>query len=267
MLLCYISSFYDMNRDKWTHFKRSFNDYLLDFKPFINIFTSPTNQYEMVLFLDKKHIDPVTKLLKPHTRIKLIEIDEEFMNHELPMWKTLPRERQIMNSLNFKSIIPHRLRFPEHTIPEYSLINHCKIDFINYVIKEEISNAEYFCWVDFGYFKKPENIPGNFLDINKLNKDKINYTLINRLDSRDRNIQYTLLNAPEKIGGFFFFGNRENMKKYQKLYHEVLDYFQNTLNIADDDQHLALVCYFRKPELFALHYTGQWHQALKYFQL
>jgi len=42
------------------------------------------------------------------------------------------------------------------------------------------------------------------------------------------------------------------MAEYQALYHETLEYFQDN-NIADDDQHLALRCYFKNPNLFKLH--------------
>ena len=64
----------------------------------------------------------------------------------------------------------------------------------------------------------------------------------------------------------YFFGRKDKLLEYQKLYHETLNWFQNELNIADDDQHLALQCYFKNPELFTLHYNGDWHKALLYFQ-
>jgi hypothetical protein len=50
------------------------------------------------------------------------------------------------------------------------------------------------------------------------------------------------------------------------LYHEILNYFQNTLNIVDDDQHLVLQCYFKNPSLFTMHYLGRWHSVLREYQ-
>ena len=78
-------------------------------------------------------------------------------------------------------------------------------------------------------------------------------------------ITYTLKVAPEKIGGFFFLGRKDKLKEYQQIYHQILDNFQNN-NIADDDQHLALRCYFHKPSLFTLHYLMEWHCILFKYQ-
>ena len=232
---------------------------------FSNESSKDWENYEMNVFIDSRYANRVQKQFYPNTRITLIEIDDEFMERNLHMWKTLPREREIMNSTEFKNKIPHRIHFPEHSIPEYSLINHCKIDFINYVILNNISDAEYFCWVDFGFFKIQDSIPPQFLDLEKLNLDKINYTLINKLDFNDISINYTLKHAPEKVGGFFFFGSKKKMIEYQKLYHSMLDYYQNNLKICDDDQALALACLWKNPQLFCFHFTGVWHIALKYF--
>ena len=190
--------------------------------------------------------------------IKIIGIDINFMNF-LPMWKTLKKEDQVMNSLYFKNIIGHRHIYPEHSFPEYTLINHCKIDLICSLINSNKLDYEYYCWVDFGFFKLKENIPNKLLDINRFNLNTINYALINAVDERDKNIYYTLKYAPEKIGGYFFFGKKSKLKEYQKLYHEILDYFQTTLNLTDDDQHLVLQCYFKNPTLFTLHNLGKWH--------
>ena len=44
------------------------------------------------------------------------------------------------------------------------------------------------------------------------------------IDENDYNAIYTLRVAPEKIGGFFMFGNRDNMKEYRELYRESNQY-------------------------------------------
>jgi len=267
MKVCYVSLFYDLNRDKWKKFSRSFDDYLTHFKPFIDLFNKEQkDEYEMVLFLDKKHVESVEKI-KGESRIKIIEIDEKFLQTNFPMWKSLPREREIMESKEYKQLIPHRLHYPEHHIPEYTLINHCKIDAISYAIQNNLSIAEYYAWVDFGYFQLEERIPKNFIDLTKLDLDRINYTLINPLTKHDNNIHYTIMSAPERFGGFFFFGSREKMLEYQELFHSVLNRFQNEFNLADDDQHLAMFCYFSRPDLFKLHNLGGWHRALTHFSL
>jgi hypothetical protein len=267
MSVCYVTAFYDLQRENWPTFSRTIDQYFLYFEPFMGLFSRGNNRHRMILFMDKRYSERARKLIEKYAknaRIDIVEIDKDFMLENIPVWRTLRTEREIMESESFKEKVGDRIRFPEHRIPEYTLINHAKIDFVNYAMN--FDNSQYFTWVDFGYFAYPKNVPKNLLDIDKLDKERVNYTLINKLDDNDKNIDYTLKYAPEKFGGFFFFGSRAVLKEYQRLYHEILEIWQTKLRIADDDQHLAMRCYFHKPEMFALHYTGAWHAALKYFQ-
>lgn len=263
MSICYISAFLDIGRTNWNNrFSRSIESYFKCFQPFVKLFHSSSKD-KMIVFIDKKHSKDFSILING-SNIHPIEIDLDFMYNNIPMWKTLEREREIMNSEQYKNTFPNRLIYPENSVAEYTLINHAKIDFVNYAIQSE-EKTEYFCWVDFGYFQRPENIPDFLLDLNKLNLSKVNYQLLNPITVEDTDVMYTMLNAPERIGGFFFFGNRQVLKTYQDLYHSVLKEFQDN-NLADDDQHLALRCFFKNPNLFALHYHPSWHFALKMFQ-
>jgi len=271
--ICYVTMFLDIGRADWKNvFTRTFNQYLKDFEPFIPLFNKKTcNDDLLFVFIDKKWENKLKEKINSYTidgnkfNIIILAIDDDFMNL-LPMWKTLSKERQIMNSIDFKNTVGWRHVYPEHIFPEYTLINHCKIDIICSLIKSKKIKHKYYCWVDFGFFKLEKNIPKKLLDINKFNLETVNYTLLNHIDDRDKDILYTLHCAPEKVGGFFFFGRDDKLKEYQKLYHEILHYFQNTLNIADDDQHLVLQCYFRNPSLFTMHYLGEWHSVLEKYQ-
>jgi len=256
--LVYVSAFLDIGREDWKQFKRTYSNYLNCFQPILNLFlNSVTGKFKLVLFLDDKYNININ-----HPNIFIIPINQDYMQ-TLPLWKKLDRETSIMNSKIYKETFKERLCYPENSNPKYTLINHCKIDFICRAM--QYIDSEYYCWFDFGYCKNPEIIPTNFLDINKLDKDKINYTLINPLDDKDRDIMYTMLQAPEKVGGFFFFGNKYNLIKYQRLYHLVHSKLQENY-IVDDDQHIVLRCYFEYEDMFKL-YTLGWHKALKHFQI
>ena len=269
--VCYVTMYFDIGRSNWkNNFVRSFDQYLNDFQPFINLFeTDKCEDDIMLVFIDKHCEQQLIERIKrvsngKPTSIKVMPIDNDFMN-TLPMWKTMEHEREIMNSQELKTILGWRHVFPEHIYPEYTLINHCKIDLICNLIESNIitTDINYYAWVDFGFFKIKENIPVKLLDVNRFDLDKVNYTLINNIDERDRDIIYTLQVAPEKIGGFFFFGHKDLLKEYQGIYHKILYLFQNELRYADDDQHLSLRCYFEKPSLFSFHYTGGWHSVFK----
>lgn len=271
--ICYVSLFLDLEREKWKTFSRSFSNYLNRFRPFITMFSKPntykdeedTFEYEMVVFLDKKHVEIVKREFKPETNIKIIEIDREYLHTNFYGWKNFEREKEIMGSKKYKELLGERVgKYPENTNPEYTSITHCKIDAVAETAKS-YSNAEYFAWVDFGYFSSSEIIPTNMIDIYKLNLNTVNFSLINSPTEKDKDPIYTVTEAPECIVGGFFFGRRDLILEYQRQYHITLDYFQNKLELADDEQHLALFTYFRKPELFTLHHLGVWY-TLTYFQ-
>ena len=264
MSVSYVTAFLDLQRESWISFSRTFDAYLAAFTPFLSLFTGSDSRF--IVFIDKRHIHTVQRLVNGTPNILLVEISEPFLETHSVLWRRLPRELEIIQSEDeYRRWTVHRQRYPENTNPRYTLINHCKIDFVNLAMEKDI-HSEYFCWVDFGYFSKPENIPTALLDIEKLDKEKINYTLVSPvIPEEDRDYIYTLQVAPERIGGFFFFGSRKSMISYQKLYHKVHSKFQ-TLGIVDDDQHIALQCYFVEPSLFALHYVGGWHKALIAFQ-
>lgn len=254
----YVTAFLDIGRNNWVNFRRTTQEYLTHFSPFISLMKK-SPQDTLIVYLDETIV--LSEDIPDNVRI--IPITEKKVGKISPLWRRLDREREIMLSTEYKNRFSTRLHFPENYNPKYTLINHAKIDFVNHAMT--LSDTEYFCWVDFGYFQKEDRIPLQLLDPKLFQVDKITYTLINEIDDRDKNLDYTLLQAPEKIGGFFFFGNRFAMIKYQLLYHKIHAWFQ-TNNLADDDQCLALQCYLARPDLFSLPVLGGWHKALTHFQ-
>lgn len=262
MNCCYITSYFDINRSQWKTFSRTFDDYLSYFKPFLPLFDKTKTNDELIVFIDDRHLTKLDDLLNDTHAIRLIPINASFLSQHLPCWKTLETERRIMNSPEFKALVGDRITFPECQYPEYTLINHCKIDFLCHAINFNISTADYFAWIDFGFFSKSENIPKTLLDLKKFNLSRINYTLINPINEQDSDVYYTLKYAPEKIGGFFFLGRPDVLLRYQQLYHDCLAEL-HTRNIVDDDQALALYCYFKDQDLFAFNTSNfGWHKVL-----
>lgn len=262
--VCYVSMYYDINRANWNSiFKRDFNDYLDCFSPFISLFEAEKCGGDcMIVYIDERHHDQLFELLKPTTQIKLISINETFLKENISIWSRLETEREIMNDASLRKITFDRNHCPECFCPEYTIINHCKVDFVQDAILRS-SEYDYFCWADFGYFKLAENIPDKLLDINNFNLNTINYCLINPLDALDKDIEYTLKYAPERIAGSQFFGRRDMLLKFTQLYKEILDAFYS-LRIVDDDQHIVLQTYFKYPDNFTLHLTG-WHRMFKLY--
>jgi Bacterial protein of unknown function (HtrL_YibB) len=265
--VCYVTSYFDIGRENWTYYKRTFINYFKAFCNMVDMFRNfpeeSRDNCELIVFIDDKYYDQVQKKVGDLSYITLIPINELFMENNIPCWKRLEREREIMKSDSFKSLVSHRYMCPETYDPKYTLINHAKIDFVQFA--QIISQVEYFCWVDFGYCGDCESIPQYPVDINKMDRDRINYVLLSPLTPSDNDVLSTLINAPEKVGGGFFFGSREKLQEYAELYHDVHKWFQDN-NFADDDQHFVIQSISRRPELFKTVCLGGWFKGLVHYQ-
>ena len=265
-MITLVTFFYDIGRKDWKGFNRSVEDYLFAFTYFLKY------NYKMIVFIDDRYYDKFIEYCgsQLHDNIKVYKINKDWLYKNIWAWSRLKREKEIMQSESYKKMIPARiaLNYPENTIPEYTILTHSKIDMVNYAIDNYYIDDEYVAFVDFGYFHDKHDdrfFPKAELDINKFDLDKVNLCGINSIDKQDKNITWTLINAPEKLGAYFFFGNKKNLKEFQLLAHKWLEIFQEEKNVADDEQHLWLQCYFEKPELFKVWTFGWWHQALRYF--
>ena len=263
--LCYVTAFLDIQRDKWQYFQRNAATYFQEFQPTLDMFLhhADASQYDLVIFMDHAHAHHLPRVLPPNVIVQ--EIDEVYMHDHSPLWQRMGREQAIMASEAYQAIVRHRLHHPEHSNPKYTMINHCKVDLMQLAMGL-VPEATHFAWVDFGYCKTPESIPSQFVDLAKVDKNKVNYTLINPIDpATDGHVIHTLQQAPEKVGGFFFCGSKAAILAYRELYHAMHQALHEH-NVVDDDQHVALLCYLQKPELFCMHHLGGFHRALTTFQ-
>lgn len=266
MSICIVSSYIDINRDEWVHFKRTSNDYIEGFKPYLFF------NEDLIVFIDSKHYDTINNLVKESGKenICLISINEEFLKNNISSWSLIEKEEKIMSSLFYKHLT-YGKNNPEHNFPKYNVIQHSKLDFIKYVIDNNLTNCKYICWSDFGFFMNSEKIPDGlynkdlYFNLSVVDENRVNYCTINSIFNFDYdNIYNTLLKPRETIGGFFFIATREKHLEYNKLYKEVLQSEFYNIGITDDDQHVALRCYYRNPELFNFFNIG-WHNIYKHF--
>lgn len=262
--IAYITSFLDINRESWDIWEhRTVSTYIEYFMRLITLFKN-TQEHVMFAYIDEKLIPIIQPKITKEYSVYLIPLSEEFLTDNCPMWNRINKETEIMNSEWFRNIVKHRLEYAECSQPKYTMIMNVKIDLM--IHSFQLTDADMFCWIDFGYVKLPEVLPDRLLDINKFDQNRMNFSLINNIQENDYDIIKTLVNPREIFEGGFYVGNRSVLCEYQKLFYEVHNIF-HTMGIVDDDQHILLQCYRRKPDLFKLHYQGKWLQSLRYFQL
>jgi beta-1,4-mannosyl-glycoprotein beta-1,4-N-acetylglucosaminyltransferase len=253
-----VTAFYDIGRDNWNNYNRSVDYY---FESFYNYFKL---DYQMVIFIDERYMKNF--IIKNKNKI-FIPINQAFLENNIHAWKNLNKDHLIINSDEYKKLINHR-NSPETIYSEYNCINHAKIDFLNFALP--FIKTDFICWSDFGYHSSIlqndlKNFPTDILDISKFNIQKINMFVCKEIPNYYDPVD-TLVNAPDIFTGSFYGLPVSLLSEFQKLYHESVDELYS-LGISDDDQHILLRCFYKKPELFEIYLSkDKWPEALVYFQ-
>ena len=265
-----VSAFFDINRERFINYSRTGEDYITSFLNYLNV------DYNMIAFIDERFIDVVLKHYEnsPFKNKKFIPINDEWLNKNIYAWQQLEKDKNIIASDYYKNLFKERIAggFPENNYSEYNVINHCKIDFINYAIDNNFVGNDFICWTDFGYHRSilqndPAMFPTNILDIQKFNKEKINCTLNEDVLPEDDDYIGVTMSGKVALTGSFYGGPVSLMKEFQELYHFCLQELYNN-NISDDDQHVLLRCFLKRPDMFQLFKIGLgWPKALTTFQI
>jgi hypothetical protein len=279
-----VTAFLDIGRETWKNndFKRTADFYIDYFLTYLNY------PYKMVCYIDERYIQKVidTYEKSEYKNKMFIPINQDWLNKNIHAWSLIENDRHILKSEEYKEFMKKRLPLmypegipetnvrehlcPENIYPEYNIVNHAKIDFINHAIDNGYINTYFTGWCDFGYFstyhKDGSALPINVLDTDKFDKNKITICLRRRILEEDKNMFFTALYAYELFIGAFYAGPTHIMKRFRDLYHEsVIDLYKN--GISDDDQHIYIQIYVKDPEIFNLCiFGGDWPKALTVFQ-
>lgn len=265
-----VTAFYDLDRSNWSSpmFRRPTEDYIRAFSRLVS------NDYSMVIYADARHLNTIRDLVSASIgsdKKVVIPISEEWMIENLWSWSRLQRETEIMNSAQYKDVIPQRIAmgYPENVNPRYTILTHSKIDFLCHAIENHHAITNNLMWVDFGYLSD-KAVAGGFVPKKRLSSlnmipNKVNLcSLANRIVEQDFDPIFTLKNAPEKLTAGVFCGSTSVLKKFQQVSHECLVQMQG-MGIADDEQAVWLGCIKTSPSLFAIHMFPGWHYGLRYF--
>jgi hypothetical protein len=140
----------------------------------------------------------------------------------------------------------------------HNLINYSKLDFVNYVIDNNLSNHEYYSWVDFGLLREkiftPEDLIYNpiecFSDNNAVHMIGDRDIELRWRSTIDWNFEFLFF--WEKISGGHIFSNKKNFKLIQQKFHEECEIMFN-YNIIDDDQPVFFILKNKFPDLIKIY--------------
>ncbi|XP_061186232.1 uncharacterized protein LOC133194253 [Saccostrea echinata] len=251
----FVTALYDIGRENWTHFKRSFDEYLSYFRNVLRL------NVKMIIYSDES--------------VQKVVLDERKNLHHKTQSYSLPftdleyyRFRQhiehVLVSPEFRDS-NEMLNYPEAFSSKYLILMNNKVSFLSDAVRKNPFNSTHFFWIDAGY--------GHGDDLTKWKNFQPRVLL-----SKRNKITYIVLNDPAlykdikdlhkvqivpAFNGEFFGGDAGAILKYEKLYKKT---FRKLLteNIVDDDQNVAFHCYKENPNLFE-NVCGCWSDAFKLF--
>lgn len=235
------------------------------FEPLLDMFIEHPEapDYELVIFIDGRLTSRLPKILPSHITVR--EMDEYFLISYIKLWKRMGRESEIMASEAYQRVVGDRWHLPRYRNPRHTLFSHCKVEFLGWAM-EKMSQATHFAWVDFGYCDRPDVVPRRFLDLRKIDAHRVNYGVVAPIEAHvDGQVVRNLQVGTDKVSTAFFCGSREALLTYRDVYRNMHEFLQQQ-GIADDDQHLALLCALERPDLFCMHHLGSRKSALTAFQ-
>ena len=247
--IMFVSAFKDIGRASWSNSNRSVDHYLSWFS---NLATRIT--YPLAVFVE----EPIKKRLQQMNLSSSVTIHpyedvKTFLDHYVD------REREIMNSPSFQRLIhPGRKGYPETVHPEYTLINHSKINFVSHA-KILHPDYDFYSWVDFGMFRDYQHIPRG-LNLSEYPNKFLFHTL--SYPGPRRSEEDMLQTNEVWITGSTFVIPGDQVEFYEKLYENKIQAWQKR-GLADDDQSLILQLYYDHRDRFALQESPEWFSLFK----
>jgi len=247
----FVTAFKNLNRHNWEGFERTVDNYINYFE---NLTMIPIR---LICYCE----DDVRNIL--HTKLKFVNTYP--YNSEETFFRFIDKEKEVMNSVQFKNLVKHR-NDPETNKPGYNSATHNKVWFIKRT-KAMFPNYTHYAWIDFGYIRTKDNIPQQ-LDFTHLLDNKILFSTMKQfqIDKLSNPIQACIdINSQTLIGGIYFCPKNMVDWYYQEYYKMVMNYYAN--NLVDDDQEIVKQLLRSHSHKFNLVATGAWFELLNTFKV
>lgn len=243
----FVSAFQDLGRTNWLHYKRATSDYV---SVFGNIAKHNLN---LICFCEDDIAQELKNKFNFHNSFPYNKFDSYYC--------FLEKETEIMNSDHFNALIKHRKHHPECFCPEYNIVNHNKIIFIQKA-KIMFPNYSHYIWIDFAYGSfKYDNYVFKGVDLSKLS-DKIKYRSFIRPNTKTYNPINNCMFPLDTIHGSMFTIPNHLVEWYINEYTRALQDF-HSINIVDDDQAIVLYIYHNNPDKFDLYISNDFHGLIR----
>lgn len=252
-----VTAMLDIGRGDWRQQSRSYSTYL---RHFARVLCLDVN---MVVFTDARGRLLVDRLRQGRERRTHV-MDTVTQLEDLYYYSHRERVQEIMNSPEFKQdneLVS--MDYCEATVPEYDIMMWSKLTLMDQALETDPFSTSYFIWLDGGYGHGLNVFPPDGIWRPKhvfQYPDKVSFI---QLESPEkyRNVSDRLHKIHTAVfNGAFFGGGKEALVRMYALQKELIsDWLAR--GVADDDQTVYVLLYYREPELFNL-IPGDWYDAL-----
>tara|TARA_Y100000996_G_scaffold371113_1_gene319165 strand:- start:5445 stop:6299 length:855 start_codon:yes stop_codon:yes gene_type:complete len=249
--ILFVTAFRDINRGNWKNIPRGIESYCDAFYKY-----SSQMKYKIVVFISDKIQN---YLLNKYTfGNNVIFLNNDCVNTFYHKYLSL--ETEIIKSSRFQNLIPHHKKKAIPFIyPEYNVVNHSKINYVNEA-KKRYPDYKFYSWIDFGIrLWETSKLYNKTINIDALPKKIMYQHIEGNIPIRQRGIlpvkeekttPYAILASHVvHFAGSIFIIHNELVEVYEKLYENKLKEFHK-LGIVDDDQKLLLQVFLDQPDLF-----------------
>ena len=223
-------------------------------------FLSIVNNFNLVIYTDKKSSSFIPEVAKENHRIKIIiKTLEEFYNYKYKDFWIENHKQNLL--LNYTSGW------------ELNMLWNEKIWFVKETIERKYFDTEFYGWCDIGYFRnRSDDLHTTFLSnwpsrekIEGLNKSKIHYAGINN-DNKYINYLYKLVNTKNHLGlpvkpippqqqsiaGGFFILYKDRVHWWAETFDAKLELYLKNKYLVKDDQIILIDCVLSNNKCFSL---------------
>lgn len=255
-----VSAYFDIGRKNWKGLKRDNNKYLEYFKFWARI------NNNIIVYTIPELVDDVLLIRKNFgllNKTKVIAItDVTKCEKEIYIRMKKVAENKIFQTFHFHKEIKH----PESWSLDYNYITSLKSYFV-YKAVSDFNLKGTIAWLDFGFNhggnlglvdKNDFNFTWNYNFSNKIHlfayqKININRPIFDIIRNLDTYIMGGIMIAPANLWQDFYHLSKQSILSLIRC------------GFCDDDQTIALMCYYEKPELFEIHNVDYWFDGIKKF--
>lgn len=240
----------DIGRQKWTHFRRSNDEYESYFRNLLSL------KHDMIIFCESKflhNIHSTRSNMKEKTTIILIKLEE------LYMYKYLDLLNKTIKTVGYGSKHPNPV-CPEVCNPLYSLVTCSKVDILKRSLRYTDDN--HLIWLDAGIIRQQ-------FDSSKFNptkalkvKDKVTMTGLRSMTEMTPGTPEDFFNQYiDIIAGGMISIPRLLIKNFHKSYYKTVDNAIKNYPILLDDQDVHTLLAREQPEYYNF-IRGGWFSSL-----